>query len=98
MEEAAVDDRDQPRAVLQLHPQRRDRELHQQRGVPPQDPDHPVRAVGHEHLNVARPQLLLGRDQMDLDRHEPTVSSCLPCSTASSIPPTMKNACSGRWS
>src|SRR4029079_14231069 len=109
VQEPAVDDR-AGLATIGQHPQRTDRELHEQRRVPTEDPDLAVDAARDQLLNVARPHLPDRCDDVDLDGHRrapafgclsaiyAAASICLACSTASSIPPPRKNACSGRWS
>src|SRR5262245_5490926 len=84
--------------ALGQHPQRPDGELHEQRCVPAEDPDLAVDAARDQLLDIAGPDLALRRHDVDLDGHYAAASICLACSTASSIPPTRKNACSGRWS
>src|SRR4051794_4397325 len=68
MQEPAVDDRAGLAPVGQ-HPQRPDRELHQQRRVAAQDADLTVDAARDQLLHVAGPHLADGRDDVDLDRH-----------------------------
>ena len=65
---------------------------------PAEDADLAVDAARDDLDGLADPDLALGRDDVDLDRHGYAASICFACSTASSIPPTRKNACSGRWS
>src|SRR5262249_44374765 len=89
-----------PVALVDEH--RADVELDQHRGVTLQDADVALDASRDDHGRLAGPHLPLGGDQMDLERHryapasEP--ASDRACASASSIPPTKKKACSGRWS
>src|SRR5215210_1702717 len=99
MQEAAVHDGpDLPPRGLLLDPQRADRELDQQRGVAREDADLARHAARDHHLRRARPDLTLRRDDVDVDRHAYAASMLLACATASSMPPTSRKACSGRWS
>src|SRR3954451_2053349 len=109
VQEAAVDDR-AGLAALDQHAERADRELDKQRRVATEDADLAVDATRDELLDVACPDLADRRDDVHLDGHqrrlrvgcvrpsEAPASICFACSTDSSIPPTRKNACSGRWS
>src|SRR5262245_32681782 len=69
VEKAPVDDRRLPGPGLVLDPQGADRQADQQRRVAGQDPDHAVGPACDHHLGLAGPDLALGRDEMDLERH-----------------------------
>jgi hypothetical protein len=72
----------------------------QQRRVPGEHAEVAVDPAGADEVGLARPHLPLGGDQVHLQAGHGYSSppSCLAFSSASSIPPTLKNACSGRWS
>src|SRR5439155_3975755 len=62
-----------------------------------QDADVTVQGLGDDLPGFPGPDLALRRDQRHVKRHD-RFSSSLAFFSTSSIPPTMKNACSGRWS
>src|SRR5438445_8973131 len=106
VQEAAVDGRGQPFASLGGDEQRADPELDQHGGVAGQDAHLAFRPSGHHYGGPARPQLTFGRHDEHVEGRGhrggyPSSSSppsSLAFSWASSIPPTMKKACSGKWS
>ena len=64
-----------------------------------QDAEVAVDPAGGDEVGLAGPHLPLGGDQVDLQvGHGYSPPSDLAFSSASSIPPTLKKACSGRWS
>src|SRR5688500_2536946 len=71
--------------------------MDEQRGVTREDADVAVDPVADHFGGLSGPHLALRRDDVHLERHY-AASRVFACSTASSIPPTRKNACSGRWS
>src|SRR5262249_14791715 len=85
-----------------LDEERPDRELDEDRDVAVLDAQLTLHAAGDHDRRLARPRLALGGDEEHVERRRhaqaPTPASCFACASASSIPPTMKNACSGRWS
>src|SRR5918994_266320 len=98
--ESALDGRPFPSSILALDPKRGVGQADQQRRVTDEDPDIALDAVRDDHLRGSRPDLALGRDHVDLERGHP-YAACFIFSaawTASSTPPTRRNACSGRWS
>jgi hypothetical protein len=96
VQEPAVHDGPEHLPALLLDPERADGELDQQRGVPREDADLSGNPPRDHHLRVARPDLALRRDDVNIHGHAYAASIVFPCSTASSMPPTSRNACSGR--
>src|SRR6185437_5442561 len=65
------------------------------RRVTAENADIAVECLGDPPFGGARPHLALWHDQLDSQAHR---SSSLALRSRSSIPPHMKNACSGMWS
>src|SRR5439155_16795224 len=70
----------------------------QERRVAAEDPHVSLHTGRDHHLGGSRPHFALRRDEVNFDAHVDVDSICLACSTASSMLPTRKNACSGRLS
>jgi hypothetical protein len=69
VQEPTVGDGLPPRAVLLLDLQGSDRELDEQRRMSGQDADVPVDTVRDDLGRLARPDLPLGRDDVDVEGH-----------------------------
>ena len=82
------------------------RAVHQQRQhrlVAGQDADVALRGLGHDGLGLPRPERTLRRDHGHVQdlvalSHRQLFASAAAFFSTSSMPPAMKNACSGRWS
>ena len=73
----------------------------QDRRVAAQDADVAVDGAGDDHRRLARPDLAVGRDELDLQlvvSHQRLFWISAHLRSTSSRPPHMKNACSATWS